>query len=116
MDRSTTADFQTHYLVPVTTLDTFVEHINIPNKIRFIKIDVEGAELRVLQGSIKLLTEAKPLILCELHGEDIARQVFDFLVKRDYQWELIEYMNENRQHILAFPANQAHIYRPLILQ
>jgi len=57
---------------------------------------------------------ARPL--CELHGPEIAKQVYDFLVAIDYTWEVVEYMNEYRQHILSFPVNQADRYRSLILE
>lgn len=33
-----------------------------------VKIDVEGAELEVLAGMGRLLAEAQPVVLCEMHG------------------------------------------------
>ena len=33
-----------------------------------VKIDVEGAELEVLAGMSRLLREARPLVVCEMHG------------------------------------------------
>ena len=33
-----------------------------------VKIDVEGAELEVLGGMTRLLREARPLVVCEMHG------------------------------------------------
>jgi len=35
-----------------------------------IKIDVEGAELDVLQGMQRLLTETQPVLVCEMHGKN----------------------------------------------
>jgi len=107
-------DFQWTTAVPVTTLDNFAEVLNILDKIRLIKIDVEGAELKVLEGAIRLLDQSKPLVLCELHGTEIAKQVSAFFAERGYQQGIIEYMSETRQHILAFPAPQAETYRALI--
>ncbi len=101
--------------VPVTTLDAFVAAIDLSKPVGLIKVDVEGAERRVLGGAIQLLTNAKPLMLCELHGADIAHQVFAFLSNLGYEWEIVEYVSENRQHILAFPSEQASTYRGLIL-
>jgi FkbM family methyltransferase len=101
--------------VPVTTLDEFVNILGITKQIQLIKIDVEGAELEVLQGAVALLGNSHPPILCELHGADIAQRVFEFLERLEYQWEKIEYMNETRQHILAFAPEQAAHLRSLIL-
>ena len=101
-------------VVPVTTLDEFASMLGALDKIQLVKIDVEGAELKVLEGTTRLLRQSKPILLCELHGADIARQVFGFLSEFGYQWERIEYMSETRQHILAFGSDQADRYQALI--
>jgi FkbM family methyltransferase len=36
----------------------------------FIKCDVEGAEVEVFRGANKLLNERRPIILCEMHGDE----------------------------------------------
>jgi FkbM family methyltransferase len=48
------------------TLDSVLDWIPCTNRIDFIKCDVEGNELFVLQGGLKLLSEHKPVLLCEL--------------------------------------------------
>ncbi len=58
-----------HVEVPVTTLDTLRAAGDIPDP-DFIKIDVEGFESNVLSGARRLLSECKPIIYIELHGED----------------------------------------------
>jgi FkbM family methyltransferase len=100
--------------VPVASLDEFSRFLNIQDKLRFIKIDVEGAELNVLKGAVYLIDNFQPLILCELHSSEVAKQVFQFLSSRMYKWKVIEHMSENRQHILAFPFKQAEHYRFLV--
>jgi FkbM family methyltransferase len=35
-----------------------------------VKIDVEGAELDVLAGMTRLLRDARPLVICEMHGRN----------------------------------------------
>ena len=77
--------------------------------------EAEGAELRVLKGTTELVHSAHPLILCGLHGAEIGRQVFDYLSEQGYQSATIEYVNENRQHLFAFPNTQAAVYRSLAL-
>jgi FkbM family methyltransferase len=37
----------------------------------FVKIDVEGAEPRVLRGAAAMLAAARPLVLCELHNPQL---------------------------------------------
>jgi Methyltransferase FkbM domain len=54
--------------VSTVRLDEFAaeDGVRPPN---LVKIDVEGAEPEVMRGLERLLTgEAKPLVLCELHG------------------------------------------------
>lgn len=45
-----------------TTLDTMMNELRIPNP-DFAKIDVEGAELQVLQGATTVLTSARPPLM-----------------------------------------------------
>jgi FkbM family methyltransferase len=54
--------------VRVITVDCFCKDKNIiPD---FIKIDVEGGELRVLQGAKTIIKKHKPIILCEFSQEN----------------------------------------------
>ena len=41
--------------------------------IRFIKIDVEGAEPLVFRGARRLLEEDRPIVLCEINPQQIAK-------------------------------------------
>lgn len=52
--------------VPAIQLDTFLRRADEPAP-DVIKIDVEGAELRVLEGGRRLLAEHRPLLLMEIH-------------------------------------------------
>lgn len=51
----------------------------------YVKIDVEGAELKVLNGASKTLTNYKPVIFLSTHGPDLHRQCLDFLSRRGYR-------------------------------
>jgi FkbM family methyltransferase len=53
-------------LVPTVTLDWLLGRHWAPD---FIKIDVEGAELLVLNGARRLLADVKPAIYCEVSSE-----------------------------------------------
>ena len=55
--------------VPVVALDA----LELRRPVRFIKMDVEGAEPQVLRGAARILAEDKPVILSELHPTQLAR-------------------------------------------
>ena len=93
-------------LVAETTyLDEFVfkEGYPAPN---LVKIDVEGQELKVLSGAKRLLREFKPVVICELHSSELARQVQEELKRAGYRIKdlrgkepvILEY-----SHIIAYP-------------
>ena len=56
-------------LVMTATLDWLLDRYPAPN---VLKIDVEGAEERVLMGGKKVLSTIRPRILCEIHPENNA--------------------------------------------
>jgi FkbM family methyltransferase len=91
------------------TLDKFVRTTCSPN---FIKMDIEGAEIRALRGAGTLLCGPNPpRFLIEIHGEDDWRQVRKILEHARYNFQILEreevlpdYMPF---HVLAFPGNYA---------
>ncbi|MGE3911948.1 MAG: FkbM family methyltransferase [Chloroflexota bacterium] len=69
--------------VPTTTLDAFVyEDGNPPPD--FLKIDVEGAELRVLLGGMRLLAAQRPVIVCEVRAGSTLEQLSTLLAAQRY--------------------------------
>jgi len=54
--------------VTVTTLDQDIREMSLPSP-HFIKIDVEGFELSVLQGARDTLSQLKPELFIEIHGQ-----------------------------------------------
>ena len=50
------------------TLDWLAERQPLPD---VLKIDVEGAELEVLQGARELLKRKRPVVLCEVGAESV---------------------------------------------
>lgn len=49
-----------------------------------LKIDVEGAELHVLRGATRLLTDAKPKILLSTHGQAVHERCLSLLCDYGY--------------------------------
>jgi FkbM family methyltransferase len=78
--------------VSVRRLDDVLEKLGV-SKVDFLKLDVEGAELSVLYGAMKLLhTESRPAILAEVQDTRTqpwgyaAREIIQFLIRMDYRW------------------------------
>lgn len=69
--------------VPVITLDQELDHAVSPPD--FLKIDVEGHELAVLQGARRLLAQHRPIILLEVNNT--VGQVADLLREYGYSFE-----------------------------
>jgi FkbM family methyltransferase len=74
--------------VPVNTLDAYLEEKGWRPSV--IKIDVEGAELEVLRGAVNTLHIARPTVLVEVHGWDLASsaEVREFFSNVGYQISL----------------------------
>ena len=78
--------------VQQTTLDAIAAQKKL-RSVAFIKMDVEGAELLVLQGAEGFLATApRPLVMCEFNDRRAApyghtsRQVYQWLRAREYRW------------------------------
>jgi len=72
------------------TIDNFLNKENI-KKVDLIKIDVEGAEPKVLRGMNKLLSEQNPKILIEINEERLRSAghskdyIYEFLASKGYK-------------------------------
>jgi len=80
------------------TLDAFARDNPLPN---LIKIDVEGSEAAVLQGSEEIFRSAKPLLLCENHHEQASSEVTRWLLARAYTFQWLENSSSFPRHLLA---------------
>jgi FkbM family methyltransferase len=71
------------YSQPTVTvsLDWLLEHFPAPS---VLKIDAEGAEVKILQGAVQLLRTVRPLIWCEVSPEN-SEAVADLLRQNGYQ-------------------------------
>lgn len=50
-----------------------------------VKIDVEGGEVQVLKGMERLLGQARPYLLVELHGPEVAGEAQGYLERTGYR-------------------------------
>ncbi len=48
-------------------------------------MDIEGGEVLALPGMARLLREARPLLLMELHGQEFSRAAWDSLTAAGYK-------------------------------
>ena len=53
-------------------LDSLVERLGL-SRVDLIKIDVEGAEVEVLEGALKTLKKYKPNIICEIKEDNFSK-------------------------------------------
>jgi FkbM family methyltransferase len=91
-------------LAPISTLDSFVfAESNPPPDL--IKIDVEGAEAKVITGGIKTLGNFSPVLLLEIHGPGNAARSYRLLRNLGYDWFLVEREGAeritNEEHLLS---------------
>jgi FkbM family methyltransferase len=70
-------------LVPTITLDTLAKKMNVrPN---VIKIDVEGAEMAVLEGAQDILANDRPRIFLSTHSEQLRTDCITHLSHLGYE-------------------------------
>ncbi|OBI13353.1 hypothetical protein A5713_02635 [Mycobacterium sp. E2497] len=80
--------------VPMTTLDDFARDKGL-TRVDFIKADIEGGELALLQGGENLLTTFHPSILIEIVDIHCRRfghapqDVYQYLAERGYRGRYI---------------------------
>jgi len=68
--RTKDADAYRLTIKPQITLDGFCRTRNLRPEV--IKIDVEGAELMVLEGAAAILSQARPMVFLSLHPRELA--------------------------------------------
>ncbi|MGQ0684171.1 FkbM family methyltransferase [Bradyrhizobium sp.] len=69
--------------VPMARLDAVIHQ-----DVAFVKIDVEGHELNVLNGAVELVERCQPVFLVEAedrHRAEATRSVFEFFRRRSYR-------------------------------
>lgn len=93
-----------HVEVEVSTIDLQLRTQPPPD---LLKIDIEGAETAALRGAREVLSEHRPIVICELHGTN--EGVSDLLESHGYSLYSIETRDLHPRaagwnvHLLALP-------------
>lgn len=89
--------------VKMVCLDEMYDQGKIP-KPDFLKIDVEGGEIVVLQGVKKIIKNFHPIIMVATHDENTHEFVTKFLVTNNYEYRVLNKEGESGDtEILALP-------------
>lgn len=87
-------------MVKITTLDKWLSNKTSMNKIDVIKIDVEGYEMKVLQGGFQTIKKYKPKLFIEVDDNNLreqncsAKELIDLLLDFGYNNILHSISNE----------------------
>jgi FkbM family methyltransferase len=77
-------NYESEVTVPGISLDEFVYGQSNPPP-NVVKMDIEGGEVLALPGMHRVLTEARPLMLMELHGPESCRAAWETLTAAGYE-------------------------------
>jgi FkbM family methyltransferase len=76
-------------LVRAISLDEMIESGELADP-QYMKVDVEGAEMKALQGAVKLLERCHPTLFIDTHGKEVHIQCCHFLEDLGYRLEAID--------------------------
>jgi FkbM family methyltransferase len=91
--------------VPIKRIDTLVREVGSAPDV--IKIDVEGYELKVLQGAVELLSSRNPTLIIEIHPRQLGLsggsedELFTLLKRHSYKWQVIDVNPNSLYTIIA---------------
>ena len=110
-DKNEFNEFRT-FSVNVKKLDDF----RFENPISFIKIDVEGHELEVIEGAIATINKNKPILLVEIEERYSKRKVIDTIKFVNALGYKSYYFNEkeliNTATLMNFDSCNNFIFKP----
>ena len=86
-----------------TTLDQLAESFGPP---KLVKVDVEGGEIEVLEGGSTLLSKHRPILVVEVHDEQVQSDALRLLAGFDYDISFIEDDPSRRRHLVAVPSGK----------
>jgi len=97
-------------------LDTLVSLGIIP-RLDLVKIDVEGAELKVLRGAKSTISKFKPILSIDVnHYEGEFEEVRAFLEEINYEYLPLSGDINKPYSIVAYPTHKRNLARRLIIR
>lgn len=89
-------------------LDSFLNKIN---RLKLLKVDVEGMEIDVINGSKQLINKFKPIIYIENDRVENSEKLIDLIKSLDYKlyWHLPKLFNENN-----FYKNKENVFNNIV--
>ena len=76
--------FKKSKLTSSITIDKIIKLNNL-KKLKFIKLDIEGAEFLAIKGGIKSIKKFKPLIYLEINNEKLFYLIINYMKKLKYK-------------------------------
>lgn len=95
--------------IPKYSLDNLLQDLDLKGRPLMVKVDVEGAELLVLQGARQILRRHRPVLLVEVHPELLPqhsqspKDLEDFFAGEGYEHQLVAI--DYSEHWLCLPKN-----------
>ena len=85
--------------VKTITIDYFFKNKRIMHKFPYIKVDVEGYEINVIQGAEKTIQNMRPTFLIEIFEKSHKKILFEYFFLKKYNIFGVNFGSEN---ILTF--------------
>ena len=101
--------------IPAVSLDDMMDEGRL-SRVDFIKIDVEGAELEVLEGAMEMLKRFRPRLVVELHNPEMDRRCPELLRKLGYRIEPMDLWEDGvtvRGGFTALPGGSEQSFPPI---
>jgi FkbM family methyltransferase len=92
------------FLVPTVTVDAISQRLGILPDV--IKVDVEGAEISVLEGALATLREAKPAIFLSTHSDSLRHGCLEYLRQLGYASKVLSQDKKNPSEFLLKCADR----------
>ena len=109
--------------VKILTLDELTKNLPSSKKVKFVKCDVEGAEMMVFAGGKNFLSEFQPIILCEIEERHTKRYnynpdiLFKFLKNLGYEAFILKSGKLIQvQEIKKFSINYIFIHKSVAIK
>lgn len=98
------------FTVNAISIDEYLEENNISN-IDFIKMDIEGAEMKALKGAEKTLIKCRPQLAISIYHSNNDMQdipIYLYEILKDYVFKIGQYSPDNDETILYAIPNELY--------